>query len=551
MAIISVDFDELRKIAKMPGASAKQVAETLSMMGLPVDRHDAEEFMVEVSPNRPDCYSVEGLGRALEAFSGKTKGLRKYSAAAPKVEMRIDESAKSGPRPFAAAAVVRNVKMNDATIKSMIQIQEKLHDTLGRRRKKVAIGIHDLSKVRPPFVYKAVKPDAVKFVPLDTKVEMSLEEILLEHPKGIGYAKALAGAKTYPLIVDANGDVLSFPPIINGELTRVTEKTTELFIDMTGTSPQALNDALNIVCCMFADRGAQIEQVKLSGAERLVTPDLEPKKAQTSAGAVAGLLGKKLGAQRAAACLEKMGFGAKANGDKIEVLVPAYRNDILHEWDLIEDVGIAFGFENFEGTKPRFATIGSRHPREAMADEIREKMIGLGFQDCITFMLSNEKKEFARMGAVEEPRVRIANPLTEETTMLRVSLLPSLLGVLENNTTQAYPQKLFEAGEVVLPDSKAETNASTVKKLCMVASHKDANLAEAKSALDALFRELGKTLLVEETDAPFLAPGRAAKVSAKGEKGRRLSGVLGELHPAVLEKFKIEMPVAAFEIFLE
>ncbi|MFQ5405993.1 MAG: phenylalanine--tRNA ligase subunit beta [Candidatus Micrarchaeia archaeon] len=550
MAIIETSVLELKNLIgpKVKGLSAKQIADGITMMGLPVDKHDSNTLWVEVSPNRPDCYSVEGLARALSAFLGIKTGLQNYNVNPAKTELKVDSSIKNCPREEIVCAVARNVKLTDDLLKSLIQIQEKLHDTLGRKRKKASIGIHDLSKVKPHFTYKAVKPTQAKFIPLDMRVEKTLEEILLEHPKGVEYAKVLEGAKNYPLIVDAEGQVLSFPPIINGELTKVTENTTELFIEITATDKKAATDSLNILCTLLSDRKAQVERVKISGLQKETTPDLSPKNTATSTKSANKLLGTTIQAKECIKLLEKMGYAAQEKSGKISVSVPVYRNDVLHEVDVIEDIGIAYGFEKFFGTGPRFATIGQKHPQEEFADKARRTMIGLGFQDCITFMLSNERREYAKMLSEETPRVEIANPLTEETTMLRTSLLPSLLGVLENNKDQKYPQTLFEVGEVLLLDEKNETGARTAKKLCMVSAHKNANLAEAKSTLEALMRELNEKPAISSKQEPFFIQGRSAKVKTQSGK---FTGSFGEIHPKVLEQLGIEMPVSAFELFLE
>jgi phenylalanyl-tRNA synthetase beta chain len=153
--------------------------------------------------------------------------------------------------------------LDDYTVKSVMDVQEKLHLTHGRYRMKVAIGVHDLDRVEPPFTYKAVDPASVSFVPLDMTEELNLREILAKHPKGRDYAWCLEGKKKYPIFIDKNNNVLSFPPIINGELTRLTENTRNLFIEMTGTDQQAVDAALNIVSASLADRGGRLQTVEI------------------------------------------------------------------------------------------------------------------------------------------------------------------------------------------------------------------------------------------------------------------------------------------------
>lgn len=244
--------------------------------------------------------------------------------------------------------------------------------------------------------------------------------------------------------------------------------------------------------------------------------------------------------------LERMGFSATAKGQKVTAAIPSYRNDIMHERDLIEDVGIAYGYSNFKGRAPPFPTIGAKHPIESFADRQREIMIGLGFQDCVTFTLTNEPVHYVRMMLTPEGRVQIGNPLTQETTMVRTSILPSLLTVLETNKDQKYPQKLFEAGDTVVPDESSPAGCATQKKLCAVIASKGAGLSDIKSVLEALLKELNVDYSLERSQKQFFIKSRSASV-----KGAKVRGYFGEVHPQVLENFGMTMPVAAFEVWFE
>jgi phenylalanyl-tRNA synthetase beta chain len=422
------------------------------------------------------------------------------------------------------------VKIDDPLIKSMMQIQEKLHDTFGRKRKKLAIGIHDLSKVEPPFVYKAVKPESLSFVPLGMDKKLTLAEILEQHPKGKDYAWTLEGAEVYPVIVDKNNDVLSFPPIINGELTRVQEQTTDLFIDMTGSSEKTLNEALNILVCMFADRGAKIESVKVAGKK---LPDLSAREMEIDFGNVEKLVGVKIDAAEGRKLIERMGYGL--SGKKARI--PCYRTDVLHEDDIIEDVAIAYGYENLKPKKTLFPTIGGKHPEEAKADSMRELLIGFGLQETMNFMLTNEERHYRKLSLKEEKRVEVANPKTKETTMIRTSLLPGLLEVFAGNKHEKYPQNIFEIGDVLIVDEKEETKVRTVKKVCVACADANANYTAVKSILDSVLKKIE----VKAKEMPFMIKGRA---------GEYRQGYIGEISPEVLSRFEIEVPVACFEFEL-
>ncbi len=532
MSMIEVDYNELcglvgRKVEK------EKLADRLSMMGAAVEEIEGDKIFVEVLPNRPDWLSVEGLARSLKAFLEIEPGLKEYKALEGKIEVKVDKSVER-VRPHIVCAAIRNVKIDDGLIKSMMQIQEKLHETFGRKRQKLAIGIHDLSKVHPPFVYKAVKPTDISFVPLGMSEKMNLEGILEKHPKGMDYAWTLEGADVYPVIVDKNGDVLSFPPIINGELTRVYEETTDLFIDMTGTSEKTLNEALNILVCMFADRGAKIEKVKVGNK---ILPDLSVSEREIDFGNVEKLVGVKIDQNEGKRLLEKMGHGL--SGKKARI--PCYRTDIFHEDDLIEDIAIGYGYENLKPKNTIFPTIGGKHPDEVKADGVREALMGFGLQEVMTFMLTNEEKHYHRLSLKEGKRIEIANPKTKETTMVRTSLLSGMLEVLSGNKHEKYPQNIFEIGDTVIVDEKEETRARTVKKVCVVCADANANYTDIKSILEGLFREQEKKLEIKRKDQPFMIKGRSGEFS---------HGYIGEVSPEVLVKFEIDVPVACFELEL-
>jgi phenylalanyl-tRNA synthetase beta chain len=236
--------------------------ETIPLLGVGLDGIDEEKIILEVFPNRPDMLSIEGFARALKGFMSIETGYREYPTTDSGMVLKVEKSVED-VRPAVAAGVVTGVDMDDYTVKSIMGMQEKLHLTHGRNRAKVAIGVHDLDKVKAPFTYKAVEPASASFVPLDMDRKLTLAQILSEHPKGKDYAWTLEGKKKYPLFVDSRGEVLSFPPIINGELTKLTEHTRNLFLDLTGTSQQAVDQALNIIATSLADRGGKIQTVDI------------------------------------------------------------------------------------------------------------------------------------------------------------------------------------------------------------------------------------------------------------------------------------------------
>ena len=271
MALISIDYQDLVSLIGKD-VPKEELLSTLPMMGSDIDSVEDDTLNVEFFPNRPDLYSVEGVARALRGFLGFEKGLALYDVKETDMVLNVDPSVND-VRPYIVAGMVRDVCITDELIKSLMEVQEKLHLTLGRKRKKVAIGVHDSRSLKPPFVYKAVEPKSLRFVPLGYFEEMDLAEILVRHEKGREYAWTLEGKQTYPIILDSDEQVLSFPPIINGIVTQVTEATTDIFLDLTGTDFNAVNSALNIISTLLAERGgkrngAENEWKQKSGHER-------------------------------------------------------------------------------------------------------------------------------------------------------------------------------------------------------------------------------------------------------------------------------------------
>jgi len=537
---------EKRALEAMVGRrlSDADYRERIPLFGCPLEKSDATSVHYEVSPNRPDMFSIEGFARAVRRFTaGGSQKLSDYKASAAKITLTVDPSVKE-VRPYIACAVVRNVKITDDLIASLMQVQEKLHETLGRKRKKVAIGIHDLSKVQPPFTYKAVAPDALKFLPLDMKKEMTLREILKLHPKGQAYARVIESAKRWPVIVDKRGRVLSFPPIINGELTRVTERTKELFVDVTGTDERAINQALNILATSFADRGCKVEAVKLvSGGKTKSTPDLSAWKMKTDVNYVNKILGLELDKKQMAALLGKMDVGF----DGASAIVPPYRTDVMHQMDIAEDVAIAYGYDKFEPEVPDVATIAQPLEKHERLYGVKQVMAGIGMQEVICLTLSNAEDEFDRMAAPRLPVAETRNAVTPECDICRRDVLPSLMDVLANNQHHEYPQRIFEAGDVVVLDAASETGARNVKKLAAAIAGTRASYADIAPVLASFMESAGVKYELRAAKNPTFIEGRVAEIIVKGSA----IGVIGEIAPKVLNNWKIEMPVAAFELDLE
>ena len=466
----------------------------------------------------------------------RSEGLPNFTVRPSGITFSVDPNL-ADIRPFLGSAVIRNVALDEEGIESLMALQEALHWAVGRGRGKVAIGVHDLDTVKPPFRYVA-SPRNRSFVPLDFEREMTMEEMLADHPKGRDYAHLVENFDKFPLIVDAENRVLSFPPIINGELTRVTAATKNILLDCTGTDRKAVMTAVNIICTALAEAGATIETVTVEGEEM---PTLAPAERVVSVGECSRLLGLPLTAEEMSRLLRRMRFDAEPDGaSRVRILVPCYRSDILHDWDIFEDVAIAYGIENFDAALPATSTVAQEHPISAITGAVRSVMTGLGYLEAIPFTLSNDRVLYANMQREPAPgTLRLLHPISEEQTVVRTDLLPLLMEMLQANKHRELPQRLFAVGDVVV-------DCITSQKAAAVSIHPAADFSEAYAAADVLCRELSLPYTVTESADPAFLDGRRGDIVVNG----KIVGVFGEVHPAVLGAFDLEHSVAAFALDL-
>jgi phenylalanyl-tRNA synthetase beta chain len=430
-----------------------------------------------------------------------------------------------------------------------MHLQDKLDQTYGRNRQKTSIGLYDYSLIAPPLSYSAVKPDEISFVPLGTEEKMNLAEILQRHPKGIEYGHIVKKHNLYPILLDSKRKVLSFPPIINSnDLGRVSEETRNVLVEVTGTLHETVLNTVNLVTLALIDRGGKAYSATVHYQPdklTVVTPDFGNKRVDLSVKYANKILGLQLTGKRIAELLLTAGFGVeKVSESSVAVLVPCYRIDVMHPVDLVEDVAIAYGYNSIEPLWRELPTTGSARPEQRLLDIAREFMIGLGFQEVLTYTLTSPENLFAKMNCEKTSIVEIANPKVVTMTCLRNWLLPSLMEFLSNNQSVEFPQKIFELGKITLLDEKTETKTRDEEWLAAATSHANASFTEIKSALDVFFMNLGVNWQIKETIHPSFIEGRVGEAIVNGVN----VGVLGELNPQVLEAWKLENPVAAFEV---
>ncbi len=549
---------KLERLEKLVGKKLeiKDLEYDLQWIGLDLEDVNVEEqkVKVEYNPNRPDYSSPEGIARALKGYYEIELGIPSFEITPGEIELYVEPIVKK-VRPYIVCGVVRNIDLDEDEVATLMTIQEHLHWAVGRDRKKVAIGVHDLDKIKPPYRYTAVKPDSVSFIPLHGDgYPMNLEEILLIHEKGIEFAHILEGKEVYPIIFDSNDEVLSFPPVINGIITTVTDETKNLFLDLTGTDFKAVNLALNILATTLADMGAKIESVKVNykDGEKIITPNLTPEKWEIDINYLNEYIGLSLSSKEVIKCFNKIRFDAKQSNKKgyLDVWVPAYRGDIIHIVDFTEEFAIGYGYEKLPLTI-REGCIGEYHPIQSFSNKIRTIMIGAGYLEVLNFILSNSDRQYnyMRQEYIEKDHVQILNPVSKEYNTTRTTILPKLMETLLYNRSEEKPLRIFEVGDIILLDSSEETGTKREVNVSAVSYHEFADFTEIKSTLDFIMTSLGfiKEYEVKPSENPSYINGRYGDIYLKGIK----IGEIGEIHPEVLLNFKLEFPVAALELNLQ
>jgi phenylalanyl-tRNA synthetase beta chain len=541
----TVNFNK-KQFEKEIGKLDDKMQEKIALFGTPVEKISSDELVLEVFPNRPDVLSYHGFKRSFLAFLGKKPGLKQYKLHKPEKNYKviIDSSVKD-IRPYTTCAIVKGIKFNDEKIKEIIEIQEKLHITVGRKRKKLAIGIYPLEKIKLPITYKALEPDKIKFTPLESSREMSGLEILQRHPTGKDYAHLLAGKEKFPIFIDANKEILSLPPIINSQLTgKVDEKTRDIFIEFSGSEFDILKKGLNIIITSLADMGGEVYQMELKGGKEKISPNLSTEKMKISLENTNKLLGLNITEKQLGNLIRKMGY--EYSQGKVEI--PSWRTDILHEVDLIEDVAIAYGYENIIPEIPKISTIGQENKEETIKRKISEILSGLGMVEVSNYHLTNKEFQFRKMGIQKKQDsgfVELEESKTENN-ILRKDLTHFLLKNFAENIDAEYPQKIFEIGKIFKINEKTNELKEEEKLAIGITP---GNFTEIKQVLEFISKmiDIDLKLEIEEEPLNHFIEGRVGKIILD----KKQIGSMGEIHPKILSNWKIKMPIALLEINLK
>jgi len=538
MANIKIDKKELLSIIK----SEQELIERINLMGTPVESVTTDEIEIQILPNRSDCLSAQGFLRAFRYFAGKNKDRINYKIYPPEKGYSITiDSSLTNIRPFTACAIVKGIKFTDEKIKEIIDLQEKMHLTLGRSRKKMAIGIYPLDKISLPIKFEARTPKEISFIPLEASKEMNGLEILQQHPTGREYAHLVEGLDKFPVFVDAKGKVLSMPPIINSHETgKIDLNTKEVFIECSGSDFNLLKKSLIIIVTSLADMGGKIYSMELKyGNKREITPNLTPEKMKLSIENVNKLIGLSLTEKDIEKLLQKMGYSY----NKGIVFIPAWRVDILHEVDIIEDIAIAYGYDKLAPEIPKVSTIGEESRKSKIENKVAEILMGLELIEISTYHLIKEEE---KLQLSENDKVELIDSKTEYK-LLRPNLIIPALRILAENKDNEYPQKIFEIGTVFSKDTKNKEETGIKESQNLIVACTPGNFTEMKQILDYLFKMLNKSYSLKEANNKYLIEGRTGEIFVENKS----IGYLGEVHPQTLRNFGIKFSVALIEISLD
>ncbi|MCK5388897.1 MAG: phenylalanine--tRNA ligase subunit beta [Candidatus Thorarchaeota archaeon] len=528
----------------------KKLEDTLFLVKAEVEKIEGNIIEIEVNPDRQDMLSTEGIARVVKAFLRLETGLKKIPVKKSGKQI-IVKSGLNKIRPFICCSIIKGVPADDELIKEYMHLQDALTSTHGRNRKKASIGLYVYDDLKFPIIYGPQVPEKIKFVPLGYEIEMDGPTILTDHEKGVEFGPIIQSHKKWPLLYDSNGQVLSLPPIINSNnLGRMTPETKNLFVEVTGTHLLTVHQALNIITASLAERGGKIESVTVVYPDDSTdeTPDFTPEKMTITTDEINTLIGIDLTGDEIVQALERMGYGAKLLKIKhVQVLIPKFRMDILHPVDVIEDIAIGYGFDNIQPAMPQTMTMGRVNPITRLKNKVRDLMVGLGYNEVMNYIMSSPEVLNEKMRR-NEPLVTTGNPKSRHYSVLRNSLLPVLLDFTSQNQHADYPQKIFEVGDVIIPNEERETCVDQNPSVGGLMTDVNVNITKLLSELGFLLRNLGLENRFEfksVTSSDFIE-GRSASIKIDG----KIRGFLGEVAPEILTNFGIGYPIIAFEIQL-
>eukprot|EP01134_Creolimax_fragrantissima_P002192 CFRG2192T1 len=584
MPTVSVNREQFLAGINHPSMTDEEVDELMFEFGLELDEVTSEKkqiekekgkaaadssnasediiYKIDVPANRYDLLCMEGLVRGIRIFERQIEPPR-YTGT-PAKERIIVEKETEQIRPYVVGAVLRNIKFTPDSYQSFIDLQDKLHMNICRKRTLVAIGTHDLDTVKGPFRYRALAPSEIKFMALKQTEELTAEQLMAKYKTDNQlkhFLHIIENSPVYPLIVDANDTVCSMPPIINGEHSKITLDTRNVFIECTATDKNKASTVLDQMVAMFSEHCDQpftFEQVEVVMPDGSIetTPVMKYRTKQVDVEYLNKRVGIDESSQSIAAMLDKMCIPSTAvDENTIEVEIPPTRSDILHPCDIMEDVGIAYGYDNVVETIPESTTMAIPNPLNKLTDILRIELAQCGFTEALTFALCSldESFKFMRQPRQNGKAVTISNPATFEFQMARLDLAPGILKTIASNRSMPVPLKIFEVSDVVLQCDKSDTGCKNERRLCAAYYGQYSGMEVIHGLIDRMFQVMDipydaeKGYSYANGENPMFLTGRSGFVKFQG----KVVGHFGVVHPEVLGHFDLKMPTSLVEINAE
>ena len=542
MPVVELNLNRIKKLVS-GNTTKKKIIDVLPFLGLDIESQDGDEIRIEYSPNRPDYSTDFGIALGLHGLLAIKKGVQKLNIKKTgKYEINVDSSV-SKIRPFVTGIVAKNGAIDDQTIKQLMNMQEDLHFGIGRKRKKSSIGLHDLDKILFPLTYTTTTREK-SFVPLNETKEKSISDILSQTDVGQNYGWVLGDSKNVPIIIDSEGNIVSFPPIINAALTTVTTKTKNILVEVTSIEKDAAEDMLSVVSSILQMAGFQISELKISGGKNS-TPKLNERNIIYDPKLTSEILGIEMSPSNMVTCLKKCRLDATIKGKKITCVIPRYRFDIFGPMDLVEEIALGYGIENLEPKLSPSTTIGEKDSVTIKTSLITKTAVGLGLLEVVNSSLTSKKILYELTKRDSSEMISVLDSKSQEHTILRDSLLSGLLENLSKNIHETYPQKLFETGVIL---TKGKPIGESIN-LAVVMAHKDTNFSEIKAILQSILRTQFKIECKTQPSSKnqeLFVKGKYADIYVNDKK----IGEIGEICNEILDNFRIRTSVVGFEITL-
>ena len=529
-------------------------------------------YKIEVAANRYDLLCLEGLALALSVFLEK-KPMPVFKALnimpEPERQLIVEESVDE-VRPIGLGAVLRGIDFTDDTLRAFMELQDKLHNNICRGRKLVSMGTHDLDTIKGPFYYRALPKKEINFVPLNRTEAVDgdgLMNILKDDPKLNKYLYLLDGFDKYPVMMDSNNVIMSLPPIINSQHTKMTINTKNVFIDITGLDYTKCEIVLNTLVAMFSiycKEPFTVEEIKVvnkKNNEGKFYPDLKPRVFKADVNYLRTISGiNDIAPDDILKYLKKMELDGKVLNEKeIEVTAPITRSDILHQCDIAEDLAISYGYNNIIKKVTTTKCYGRQQPYNKLSDMFRHEMAMGGYVEFLTMALLSEKDLYTNMLKTPDgSSAKIFYSSCKEFEYMRSSLIPGILKSIEANKFNQLPYRIFEISDVVLIDKNNEVGAANRRKLCFAYANTVSSMEIVQGMVDLLMKKIGlvfqekddvkKRYVIKPSSDPAFFPDRQAEIFIQDDIK---IGIYGIIHPKVLKNFNIKNPVTLCDIDLQ